>query len=774
MGRSGEGRSGFHLCFPYHTQTTNRDAGRGGVLICAEGRTYMRKFRTIGVFLLLLALFCGCAKKQVTAISLPGEGKIAAEEQNVPPPEPTAAQTETGQSAFHLEMQRRVPENLSGITALTVSGDEIIAGGPAEERPSLARFPLEGGETKTLAVPEGADYLYALCADADGGFWLLSGTIPAGYLDERGNFVFLSGDPEGKLALSRYDETYDLQQTTPLAKTYAEPGARFFQMTKTGTGFALVSASMLVLLDKNGAEMARQELDLNDGWAFAAMQESDGTLFALTREMFRGEAPELRAFDEKTLTALEAQTLPSGAAGLGLREDGTFLLTNSEGLLEYDPASGETQKISSWRELGAKPDAEQVFGTKNGYVLFSPNGAAVTTLFWKTGAGNMKTVLTLAIAADCPVWYEFTQLFETFNLSQEQYQIDYTLYTDSPYADGEAMDVLRTKIMAGESPDLFAFYSDGNQAPPLAARSVCADLREVLPDMTQERLLPGLFDLLTQEGALYELPLTVRVDTLILPSNLIDHPGVTLEELEAAREKMPPDWTPVDSWSTPGNLFALIAPFCIGRFSDRETGTCNFETQEFLDLLDWCKRWGGDGSTPEAPEKTLVKRGWISSLSWLAGREETAREWFGGAGYTYAGYPVGDGGSAYLVLTSLGVSASCRDLNGARAFLEYCFSGEQEFGLPANAEAMQEEFAQYKRGNRTDWYGNPQTISEADEVKFLELLNSVTVLEGMDKALEDILCEEANACFADAMTAEQAAKTIQSRASVYLLEQYAN
>ena len=87
-------------------------------------------------------------------------------------------------------------------------------------------------------------------------------------------------------------------------------------------------------------------------------------------------------------------------------------------------------------------------------------------------------------------------------------------------------------------------------------------------------------------------------------------------------------------------------------------------------------------------------------------------------------------------------------------------------------EALQNEFAQYEAGNRTDWYGNPETISDADEEKFLELLNSVTVLEGMDKSLEDILCEEAAAYFAGAVTAEQAAKTIQSRASVYLLEQY--
>lgn len=730
-------------------------------------------YRRFCAVLLILCLLCGCAaEKEVTVISLPGEEKMAVEEQNAPEATPTAVRGKTGEEAYHLELQKCVPENLSGITALTVLGDTIIAGGSSETGPSLVRFQVTGGETQTLDVPDGADYLYALCENPGGGFYLLSGTLPAGYLDERGNFTFLSGDPEGNLALSRYDENFKRQETTPFEKQYTESSARFFQMTKTDGGFALVSASMLVWLDDSGAETARQELDPNDGWAFAAMQERDGILFVLTRDLFGGEAPELRAFDAKTLTPLEAQTLPSGTAGLGPGEDGTFLLTNSDGLSGYDLASGKVQTIASWRELGAQADAEQIFRTDGGYVLFSPNEAALTLVLWKVGAGSAKQVLTLAVAADCPVWYEFTQLFEYFNLSQQEYQIDYTIYSDSPYGDAEPMDVLRTKIMAGQSPDLFAFYSDGNQAPPLAPRAVCADLRELLPDVTEDSLLPGLFDLLTQDGALYVLPLTVRVDTLIMPSNLIDSPGVTLEDLETARENMPSGWVPVDSWNTPGNLFGLTAAFCIGRFVDRETGTCRFETQEFIDILDWCKNWGGDGSTPEAPEKTLVKLGWISSLSWLASRGDITKTWFDGAGYTYAGYPVGEGGSAYLVLTSLGVSTSCQNLAGAKAFLAYCFSGKQESGLPANMEVLREELAQYKLGNRTNWYGEPETISEADEEKFMELLGSVTVLEGMDKSLENILSEEADAYFAGAATAQQAAKIIQSRASLYLQEQY--
>ena len=42
----------------------------------------------------------------------------------------------------------------------------------------------------------------------------------------------------------------------------------------------------------------------------------------------------------------------------------------------------------------------------------------------------------------------------------------------------------------------------------------------------------------------------------------------------------------------------------------------------------------------------------------------------------------------------------------------------------------------------------------------------------MDRSLEDILREEAAAYFAGGCTAQQAAKNIQSRASLYLQEQH--
>ena len=51
-------------------------------------------------------------------------------------------------------------------------------------------------------------------------------------------------------------------------------------------------------------------------------------------------------------------------------------------------------------------------------------------------------------------------------------------------------------------------------------------------------------------------------------------------------------------------------------------------------------------------------------------------------GYTYAGFPAQSGsGSAYQVLSSLGLGQQCGDPDGAKAFFEFCFSYSQDLSL---------------------------------------------------------------------------------------------
>lgn len=56
-------------------------------------------------------------------------------------------------------------------------------------------------------------------------------------------------------------------------------------------------------------------------------------------------------------------------------------------------------------------------------------------------------------------------------------------------------------------------------------------------------------------------------------------------------------------------------------------------------------------------------------------------------------------------------------------------------------------------GNRTDWYGEVELLSESDAAQFYALLETITVRTGQDRALEDILCEEAAGYFAGSISA---------------------
>lgn len=178
----------------------------------------------------------------------------------------------------------------------------LLLGGVSETGLALVRLTPEG-RSEELPLPGSTEYLYALCPDGAGGAWLLCGSLPKGYFDAFGIFRFLLQEPEGKLALAHYDAAFALQEIVLLQTLYTD---RFFQLRRLDGGFCMMSASLLVRLDETGAETARQSLDAKDGWSFAAMQETDGVLYALTRNFYGIELPELRKFTPDTLSALES------------------------------------------------------------------------------------------------------------------------------------------------------------------------------------------------------------------------------------------------------------------------------------------------------------------------------------------------------------------------------------------------------------------------------------------------------------------------------------
>lgn len=723
----------------------------------------MKRIAWLLIFCLLLTLG-GCTKPEQTgSVQLPGQTAPAAPADL---PEPAAPAAGTG--TFHLEYARTaLPGSLKTAAVGTVIGDTLLLGGLESDGAALYACPTDG-EAAPIPLPAETDFLYALCPDRAGGFWLLCGSYPAAYIDANDVFQFVS-EPAGKLALAHYDAAYALQETILLQTAYTE---RFTQLAATEDEFYLLSRETLARVDKTGEETARVFREHpEEGEFFTAMQPLDGSVYVLADSMLRGSLPALWRYDGALASEPEVLLNAAQSSGLGPYDGAQLLFNGQDGIYAAEPGSEDGTLLFSWKELGVESSAEQLWQVEDGFVFYSSGEDVVESLRRQPGPAPVRTTLTLAVVTTDLFQYEYTQMLRDFNLSQTDWVIDYTMYTDSEYGEGEPLDLLRTQLIAGQAPDLYLFFTSGYEDLGLRPEDVCTDLLPLLgDDFTADSLLPGLYDLLLVDGALYQLPLEVDIDTMIAPSRLFPSAGMTLEELDEARVEAGDGWVPIESWNTPENLFALCTGFCIGAYTDKAAGTCDFQTQSFYDFLTWCKTWGGDGSIAEQPEKALLRR--CSVAPYIAGREEFAVQCFGEPGYTYVGYPSPNGtASAYDLRAALGVSPQCSSPEGAKALLDYCFSNPiGDSPSPANRQLYDALMKEYMAGQRKNFLGKVQLVSEADAQKVYDLMASITVLEGFDGALGAILSEEANAFFAGGCTAEEAAAKIQSRASIYLME----
>lgn len=747
----------------------------------------MKKIRIVcAIALIIMLSLCACNKeKAVSSIQLPESSQHAEskeddaymkqnnrEEETV---QIETTQKEENNEVYHLAYSTILLPDQSGCeTAQCLFTDRIIVAEQTEEGAKLFAESLDG-ETTELPIPSEAEYVYAVCENYT-GFSVLYGSYPAAYRDYNGDVV-INESPEGRVFIANYNEKMEIESQIQLGSLYVGNNDRFMQMLKEENGFYLVSAELLTYVGNDGIEVAREEISMADGWRFAAIQLRSGKLYALAAERVSGKGDELWEYDVATLEQTNTYKFSDEKIkGMGASNDSRLLLNSNSGIMAFDPQTYQKEQLVLWDEMGLSVEGEQIQLMENGYIFYTQNQKSIDTVQWVEGEQIGRKILTMAVTTPDIDTENVKLLVHEFNTSQEEYQVNFATYSEMQSNDVQSNDVLRTEIMAGKGPDLFYFCSTGDSAEmPIKPISACVDLIPLMEgEISQEDIVPNLYNLTLENGKLYQLPLTFIIDTVIAPKTLISAPGVTVEELESVRKKAGSDWVTFESWNSAQNLFLLSAPFYIGKYVDKENGECNFQTQEFYDYLSWCKMWGGDGSIAPEEEHAILRYKRINNLEYLAGLSDRTLKWFGTYGYTYAGIPnETSSGSTYCLTSSVGISSQCNDIDGAREFVKFCFeyAGEHSTTIPANYEKLKERMNLYIAGNETDWRGESVKTSKEDAEQFYDLLDSITELRATDDTVIQIMQEEAAPYFAGQSSAEQVAENIQARVNLYLLEQ---
>lgn len=402
--------------------------------------------------------------------------------------------------------------------------------------------------------------------------------------------------------------------------------------------------------------------------------------------------------------------------------------------------------------------------------------------------------------------YQMRRRVIEFNKTSETYRItlnDYSQYsTTDDYMSGYTR--LNNDILAGNTPDIIVI--DQNMpVDSYIAKGVLADIYDFLDEdeeLNREDYFQNIFDAYSVDGKLYSIVPDFYVQTVVgKTADVGSEPGWTMQELKQVLATKPEGTNIFESDTTRDGIMWYVMMMALPQYMDMETGKCSFDSQGFMDLLEFLKEFPTE-SDPGAYEDPDYWNNYQSQ--WRDGRTllvvqtiteardliQLAHGTFGEP-ITFIGFPTESGnGSVINANNRYAISAKSRNKAGAWEFMRYYFTDEyqnESYYMPINKEIWMEHAKQaMERYSWTDengevhyedyttWIGDTSIVIDPlsqEEVDALyEFVCSLDTAYYYDEDIVNIINEEAEAFFAGQKSVEQVAEIIQGRAQIYVDE----
>ncbi len=429
---------------------------------------------------------------------------------------------------------------------------------------------------------------------------------------------------------------------------------------------------------------------------------------------------------------------------------------------------------------------------------------------------EQREIVTLATCFD--ISRGLAAAISAFNAENERYRVvvsDYSQYGYLREATHVGAEKLLLDIATGKEFDLCLTDSRASSTYTLKRQGYYADLNQYIdadPDISREDILQCVRDWCTYQGELVYIVPNFSVETVAVRGGTADD-GWTVGDLAALNQAIESDGR-VFAKIGGESLFYNLMYSTVNDFIDWDRYTCSFDSERFLGLLELCHA---------LPKKSSVNiDDFISLLSYSQELCEVLRSgsaqalvmasgncrliqnpaflmhlkyYFGD--YRLIGYPSESGGVSTLYSRGyLGISKKAACGEGAWEFIKFVLSDRYQISelnsfnnFPVTVSALDYVFETFNRyeywfsqsTNKVEWKSNPKpdaNTSGYDVLRFTEedaatlkaFLNGGGFRDDYNKDLYNIIREETLPFFAGKVSAEQAAKYIQSRASIYLSE----
>ena len=568
-------------------------------------------------------------------------------------------------------------------------------------------------------------------------------------------------------------------------------GLHFSGLLGLDDGRALLGAmDRFYVIDANANVLSEPNLHTNGSlWHFRVGE----TLYLWTQD---GYAP----FDPETLsfgTPLDIEGLGDASSN-----NGHLLRKWQRSLCVADPMTGESETMFQWMDVALSygdiyggvclenslgdvyyPDGEDMLLLK-GLICAKKGQVPVKQplrlgCFGYTG-GEMYADAQASGALPYSATMELLDTIVRFNNTDPQYKIEVVPIT---YANEQERDRVLIELATRSDLDLL----DTSRLPDNALDSgLLADMLPMIDaddSISREDFIEPLFALMTKSGGLYEY--TDKFTLLTMTTHADLFPGrenwtvENIEALIAAHPDMDPLWHSLDR----DLITTLFCWAATAEFIDPDVGTCSFDSPAFVHWLELLKALPNGSQYSEEPKLMNI----CYDLASNAGHQE---KYMMKGDYVVAGFPETQGtGSYYLKLgsspnawrgtmgenTRIGIMAASGKQAGAWRFVRMLMEGADEISLSQGIPVFKQSFERALDTRISDDFDERFQIGYLNAENAEELrqqVYSTTKLVDTDEGLIRILRDEISRYYGGQVTGEEAAKAIQSRASIYVSEQF--
>ncbi len=452
--------------------------------------------------------------------------------------------------------------------------------------------------------------------------------------------------------------------------------------------------------------------------------------------------------------------LRSGSGGYDL-----FVYDRSGALYTVDLSSGTLVTLLTWSDcglydptfLGAMSETQFLVSM---YIL----GDVQPMMLTRVDASEVpeKTVITLALLGEDDAILDHVAVF---NVENPEYSIEVVCYEEQTQMD---MD-----ISTGKIPDIICTSEGYNKYIQKGLIVDMIDLMEQYGGISTEDFVPTFLEASMTGDSLYVVANKFYIRTLVgLPQYVGSSQGWSLEQFIAALENKPDTMYACDVDST--TLLRRIVESCYNQYVDAGTGTCHFDSPEFISLLEALSKYVDSDlqlrlSTVEL-ESVLNEDILFDILNVFAFNYIQY-----GSKYdlvTLAGFPSEFGnGASFVTNLKCGIFSTSEHIEGAWQFVSFMLSYRVQCALGSGSYPVNQQALEVWLTNTADQYIHEYPDAYQRVQELINYVSNIHLMAASETTVSDIVCEEAAAVFDGSKTAQEAADIIQNRVSTYLAEQ---